>query len=60
MKTFFILFLWMGAGNAQTTSLDHFDSKEECLAARQALVDQFKDNWFKIHEEEIWCIEVHK
>ena len=32
-----LLFVMFGAGYAQTTSITHFDSYAECVAARDAL-----------------------
>lgn len=38
IKTFFVLWIWTGLGSTQTLAIDHFPTKEECYAARAAIL----------------------
>ena len=46
IKTFFVLWVWIGSGNSQTLAVDHYSTKAECEAAKSAITIHHADSWY--------------
>ncbi len=57
-KVFFVLYLAIGFGSNQTVALDHYDTWDECNAARNALVMNTKEWYYmRVTDENSFCFK---
>lgn len=57
MKTFFVLWIWSGIGHSQILAMDHYDTLDDCEAAKTAIVEYYKDSWNQTIERDMVCLK---
>lgn len=62
VKTFFVLWIFIGSGRTQTLSVDHYATQAECEAARTAILihnrTEAGPGYYRyIEPEKIVCLE---
>lgn len=57
IKTFFVLWIWIGSGHSQTIAMDHFATKAECEAAKVAIVEHYQGFYMDKIKDNMVCLE---
>lgn len=58
MTTFWVLFVVTWFAHSQAMAVDHFDTKQQCEAAAQALIVNTREwSWGRVKENEAFCFE---